>query len=95
MNGLAAYGSDIVIALDDLHKVTDGDCLTSIRYALTQLPPGVRVIAMTRTDPRLRLSRLVRAAISSSSEPATLPSRRRRRASWSTGASCVASMPTR
>ena len=58
MNGLAAYGSDIVIALDDLHKVTDGDCLTSIRYALTQLPPGVRVIAMTRTDPRLRLSRL-------------------------------------
>jgi LuxR family transcriptional regulator, maltose regulon positive regulatory protein len=58
MNGLAAYGSEIAIVLDDLHAVTDRDCLASLDYALTQLPPGTHVIAIARTDPDLRLSRL-------------------------------------
>jgi LuxR family transcriptional regulator, maltose regulon positive regulatory protein len=58
MNGLAAYGGEIAIVLDDLHTVTDRDCLASIDYALAQLPAGARVIALTRTDPRLRLARM-------------------------------------
>jgi len=58
MNGLAAYGGEVAIILDDLHSVTDRDCLASIDYALAQLPPRARVIALARTDPGLRLSRL-------------------------------------
>jgi LuxR family maltose regulon positive regulatory protein len=48
----------MVIALDDLYTVTDRDCLDSIGYALTRLPPRVRIVAMTRTSPELRLSRV-------------------------------------
>jgi LuxR family transcriptional regulator, maltose regulon positive regulatory protein len=58
MTGLAAYRAEIVIVLDDLHAVTDRDCLASIDYALSRLPPGVHVIGIARTDPGLRLSRL-------------------------------------
>ena len=58
VNGLAAYDGEVVIALDDVYTVTDRECLESISYALTRLPPGVRLIAMTRTSPELRLSRV-------------------------------------
>lgn len=58
MTGLAAYGAEIVIVLDDLHAVTDHDCLASIDYALGRLPPRAHVVAIARTDPGLRLSRL-------------------------------------
>jgi LuxR family maltose regulon positive regulatory protein len=58
MNGLGVYGGEIVIALDDVYTVTDHDCLESIGYALTRLPPRVRIAAMTRTSPELRLSRV-------------------------------------
>ena len=58
VNGLGAYEGDIAIALDDVYLVTDRDCLESIGYALTRLPPGVRLFAMTRTSPELRLSRV-------------------------------------
>ena len=42
MNGLAALTEDLVIVLDDLHTVTDQDCLASIDYALAHLPANVR-----------------------------------------------------
>jgi ATP/maltotriose-dependent transcriptional regulator MalT len=58
MNGLAAYGGELAIVLDDLHALTDRDCLVSIDYALTRLPAGTHVIAVARIDPGLRLSRL-------------------------------------
>ena len=57
MNGLAAVSTDLVIVLDDLHTVTDKDCLASIDYALEHVPPAVRVIAISRVDPALRLAR--------------------------------------
>jgi ATP/maltotriose-dependent transcriptional regulator MalT len=58
VNDLGAYDGEIVIALDDVYTVTDHDCLESIGYALTRLPPRVRIVAMTRTSPELRLSRV-------------------------------------
>ena len=41
-----------------MHALSDHDCLASIDYALNRLPPRAHVIAITRTDPGLRLSRL-------------------------------------
>ena len=58
MNGLAAFGSDISIVLDDFHNVTDADCLATIEQAIERLPPTGRVIVVTRTDPPLRLPHL-------------------------------------
>ena len=38
MNGVDAFASPIVIVLDDLHTVTEPECLASIDYALERLP---------------------------------------------------------
>ena len=58
MNGIAALGSGLVIVLDDLHTVTDAECLSSIDYALSHVPTNVGVVVSTRIDPALRLARL-------------------------------------
>ena len=57
MNGIAALGQGLVIVLDDLQTVTDRECLASLDYALDHLPARVRVIAISRADPMLRLAR--------------------------------------
>ena len=44
--------------LDDLHTVTERDCLTSIDHALLHVPENVRVIVSTRIDPEIGLPRL-------------------------------------
>ena len=49
--------TEVLIVLDDLHLVTDLDCLASIDHALECLPANVRLILLSRTDPALRLSR--------------------------------------
>jgi LuxR family maltose regulon positive regulatory protein len=56
LNGLAGLEEKIVIVLDDLHTVTDGECLASIDRALARLPQSVRLILITRTDPALKLA---------------------------------------
>jgi LuxR family transcriptional regulator, maltose regulon positive regulatory protein len=58
MNGIAAFGDELVVVLDDLQIVTDGECLASIDYALDHLPANGHLIAVTRTDPSLRLAQL-------------------------------------
>lgn len=58
MNGLTAFGKDLVIVLDDLQTVTDEECLASIDYALEHLPATARLIMVSRADPALRLARL-------------------------------------
>jgi LuxR family maltose regulon positive regulatory protein len=58
LNGAAAYGSPLIVVLDDLHEVTDGDCLASIDYAISHLPSNVRLILISRADPPLQLARL-------------------------------------
>jgi LuxR family transcriptional regulator, maltose regulon positive regulatory protein len=58
MNGLAAFGDELVVVIDDLQEVTDTDCLASLEYAVSRLPPSVRLILITRTDPPLGLAAL-------------------------------------
>ena len=58
MNGIAAFGPGVAVVLDDFHRVTDGECLASIRYALERLPATARLIVITRVDPALGLARL-------------------------------------
>ena len=58
MNGIAAFGREVALVLDDFHTVTDGECLASIEYALERLPTTARLIVTTRADPALGLARL-------------------------------------
>ena len=58
MNGIAAFGREVALVLDDFHRVTDGECLASIGYALERLPATARLIVTTRVDPALGLARL-------------------------------------
>src|ERR1700760_579380 len=58
MNGIADFGSDLAVVLDDAQTVTDDNCLASVRYAIERLPPAGRLIVITRADPALGLARL-------------------------------------
>src|SRR5262245_3141340 len=55
MNGIAAFGDELTLVLDDLHTVTDTECLASIDRAIEHLPANAHMVALTRTDPALRL----------------------------------------
>ncbi len=57
LNGLAGYAGRVVIVLDDLHHVTDGDFLRSLGYAVERLPQTTRLVATTRSDPSIKLGR--------------------------------------
>ncbi len=63
MNGAAALGTALVVVLDDLHAVTDVECLSSIDRALAHMPANVRMIVATRVDPALNVARLRAAGI--------------------------------
>jgi LuxR family transcriptional regulator, maltose regulon positive regulatory protein len=56
MNALATFDRELVIVLDDLHEVTDSECMSSIDYALAHRPPSVHFVLITRTDPALELA---------------------------------------
>src|SRR5437764_1306488 len=58
LNGLTGYDGRVVIVLDDLQHVSSERCLRSLAYAVERLPRGTRMVAMTRSDPGRRLSRL-------------------------------------
>ena len=58
MNGVSALGSELVVVLEDLHEVTSEECLSSVDYALAQLPPNAHVVLLARVDLALRLARL-------------------------------------
>ena len=58
MSALGRYGEPVILVLDDLHTVTERDCLTSIDHALLHVPENVRVIVSTRIDPAIGLPRL-------------------------------------
>ncbi len=58
MNGIAAYGNELDIVLDDFQTVTDQECLASVDFALAHLPASARLMVLTRTDPALRLPQL-------------------------------------
>jgi LuxR family transcriptional regulator, maltose regulon positive regulatory protein len=58
MNGLVAYDRRATIVLDDLHLVRSEACLRSIGHAVERLPENARVVASTRSDPRIGLARM-------------------------------------
>jgi LuxR family maltose regulon positive regulatory protein len=58
INGIAAFGHELALVLDDFQTVTDGQCLASIGYAIEHLPATARLIIITRADPALELGRL-------------------------------------
>jgi LuxR family maltose regulon positive regulatory protein len=58
MNGVTAFGQELVIVLDDVQTVTDRECLATIAYALERLPAAARFVMITRTDPVLELPRM-------------------------------------
>lgn len=57
-NGIASFGQELVLVLDDLQTVTERECLASIDYFLARLPKTARVVVITRVDPALELARL-------------------------------------
>ena len=58
MNGLVAYGRPATIVLDDLHTVRSDTSLRSIEHAIERLPPTVRLVAATRSEPAISLAPL-------------------------------------
>ena len=58
MNGLVAYGRPATIVLDDLHTVRSETSLRSIEYAIERLPPTVRLVVATRSEPAISLAPL-------------------------------------
>ena len=58
MNGLVAYGRPATIILDDLDAVHGDRSLRSIAHAIERLPPSVRVLASSRSDPAISVARL-------------------------------------
>jgi LuxR family maltose regulon positive regulatory protein len=57
-NGLAAFGRELVVVIDDFHSVIDVECLATVDYALERLPPTAHIVVVSRIDPGLRLSQL-------------------------------------
>ncbi len=55
MNGVKAFGEELVIVLDDLNAVTDSEAIASIGHAIEHLPHRARLVAITRFDPILTL----------------------------------------
>ena len=58
VNGLAVYGREIDIVLDDMHVLTDTAGLRPLEHLIDRLPPNVRLLVLTRSDPPIRLGRL-------------------------------------
>ena len=57
-NGVATYGGGLVIVIDDLHVISEAQCLASIEQFAVQLPSAAQLVLITRTDPALRLAHM-------------------------------------
>jgi LuxR family maltose regulon positive regulatory protein len=58
LNAIAEFGQPLTIVLDDLHTVTDSECVTSLDLAIQRLPANARLIVIARADPALEIPRL-------------------------------------
>lgn len=58
INAAAAASGRTVIALDDLHAVSEPTIMESLAFLVARLPETLRVIVTTRTDPPIGLARL-------------------------------------
>ena len=55
---LAELPAPVDLVLDDFHAITNDAVLSSVDQLIEQHPPPLRLIIVTRSDPRLRLHRL-------------------------------------
>jgi LuxR family maltose regulon positive regulatory protein len=58
VNSIAAFGQPLALVLDDLHALKSDACFNSFEHAVEQLPAQARIVATTRSDPRIALGRL-------------------------------------
>jgi len=58
INELAALADPLVLVLDDYHQITSPAIQESLAFLLAHLPPQVRLILLTRSDPPLPLARM-------------------------------------
>jgi LuxR family maltose regulon positive regulatory protein len=58
LNDLAALSKDIVVVLDDYHVIETHDVHEAMAYLVEHLPPKIRLVIGSRTDPTLPLARL-------------------------------------
>ena len=58
INELAALDHPLILVLDDYHVITAPVIEQSLAYLLDHLPPTLRLVLATRTDPDLPLARL-------------------------------------
>ncbi len=58
VNSIAAFGKPMAIILDDLHALKSDACYGSFEHAVELLPAQARIVATTRSDPRIALGRL-------------------------------------
>ena len=82
VNDLAQAGEDaVLLVLDDYHLIDAPPVHTPLAFLLEHLPPGLRLVLASRSDPPLPLARLRAAGSWRSCAPPScgLPRRRRRR----------------
>ena len=58
VNDLDLVAEPTIVVLDDLHTVTAHDVQQALAFLLDHLPPQVRLVVTTRSDPPLPLARL-------------------------------------
>ncbi|MGH9134073.1 MAG: helix-turn-helix transcriptional regulator, partial [Ilumatobacteraceae bacterium] len=58
LNDLAELTTDIVLVLDDYHVIESADLQRSVEFFLEHLPPRIRLVLASRSDPLLPLARL-------------------------------------
>ena len=56
--GLSELPNSIVLVLDDFHAITSDVVLESVDDLIRRQPPQLRLVLVTRSDPKLRLHRL-------------------------------------
>lgn len=58
INDIFTFSIDLILALDDLHVITDPEIFQSLNFLLEHMPPNLHLVLLTRADPPLTLSRL-------------------------------------
>jgi LuxR family transcriptional regulator, maltose regulon positive regulatory protein len=58
LNALAGLDEPPVLVIDDLHLAGASDVIEDLEWFLENAPPGLRLVAATRSDPLFRLQRM-------------------------------------
>src|SRR5215211_7229213 len=58
VNELAGVADEVLLVLDDYHLIDAAPIHASVRFLLEHLPPQLRLVVASRTDPPLPLARL-------------------------------------